>query len=139
MVQTCKFLGLYCTPSYFFPRRIYRIIIFSRFVYIFQITDCVISYISAYAFEELEYLDYFGIERGSLTLMSAYGMMGLSVEKLTSDTHTIPQNLGMFEILYSALPGNTVPAGFLANFKNLTSVTLRVSTCIRSVRILAFP
>ena len=92
-----------------------------------QITDCEVSYISSYAFEELEYLDYLGIERGSLTLMSAYGLMGVSVEKLTSDTHTIPQNLGMFEVLYTALPSNSVPAGFLASFKNLTAVTMRVS------------
>ena len=100
-----------------------------------QIKDCTISYISANSFEELEYLDYFGIEMSPLLLMSSYGMFGLSVEKLTTDTHTIPQNFGMFEMLYSALPSNSVPAGLLTHWKNLTAVTIKVNIHRCSVKL----
>ena len=49
------------------------------------------------------------------------------MEKLDFETHTFPQPLGHFEVNNCKFNIKYVPPGLLFNWKNLTSVSLRVS------------
>ena len=89
-------------------------------------TACVIYSIPAYAFANLGSLDFFKIEKGRIDAVDGNAWLGLNVEKLSSDSHQFPRNLGRFEISYCNITTETVPIGLLYNMKNLTSAVLRV-------------
>ena len=61
------------------------------------------------------------------------------MEKLTSGTHSVPRNLGRFEIMYSPFTGKIVPPGLLFNWKNLTSASIVVcSNCVKKFHIIIY-
>jgi hypothetical protein len=78
-------------------------------------------------FTELNNLDYFSFEGGSIDDIDPNGMFGLSVEKMTFDSHTIPRNMGKFDLKYTPFSTKSVPPGLLFNWKNLSTVALVVS------------
>lgn len=77
-------------------------------------------------FKELVNLDYFSFEGGAIDDIDPNGMFGLTVEKLHFHQHSIPRNLGRFELRYSPFSTKSVPPGLLYNWKNLSSVVLVV-------------
>lgn len=92
----------------------------------FQIRNCLNHNIPAEAFAGFENIDHFRFEGGSIDSIDINAWSGLNVEKLMNDAHSIPRNLGFFEVLYTKFPSTTVPPGLLYNMKNLTAATLRV-------------
>ena len=95
--------------------------------YPFQIRNCGLYNIPSEAFKELGNLDYFKIENGKIDEVNINAWMSLNVERLTSDSHAIPRNLGKIEISYTRLSTTTLPTGLLYNMKNLTEAVLRVN------------
>ena len=95
---------------------------------LFQIRNCYTYNIPAEAFIDLVNLDYLSFEGGAIDLVDSNAMAGLSVEKLDFETHTFPQPLGHFEVKNCKFNIKYVPPGLLFNWKNLTSVSLRVSS-----------
>ncbi|KAH3777832.1 hypothetical protein DPMN_179280 [Dreissena polymorpha] len=64
----------------------------------FSIRNCGLYNIPSEAFKELGNLDYFKIENGKIDEVNINAWMSLNVERLTSDSHAIPRNLGKIEI-----------------------------------------
>lgn len=89
-----------------------------------KMRNCIGYSIPAYMFSDFVELDYFGIWGGSIDDVDPNGFAGLSVEKLTAAAHSIPRNLGHFDIRYSTFVSQVVPPGLLYSWKNLTSATL---------------
>ena len=95
-----------------------------------QIKDCNTHNIPTSVFADFGDLDYFAFENGYIDSVDPNAMVGLNVEKLTSDTHQIPRNLGKFEILFSKFVSQSLPPGLMFNWKNLTSATIMVSKMV---------
>ena len=97
------------------------------YVLIFQFKNCKVYNIPSSVFADIADLDYFGIENGEIDVVDPNAMTGLTVEKLTSATHSFPRKRGLFEVLYSPFSDQAIPVGLLYSWKNLTSVTIKVS------------
>lgn len=91
-----------------------------------QIRHCNILDLPADIFSGFENLDSFIFEGGTIDTIDVNAFVGLSVEKLSSDDHVIPRNLGKFEFQYTKFSGSEIPAGILYNMKNLTTIVFRV-------------
>ncbi|XP_060573711.1 leucine-rich repeat transmembrane protein FLRT3-like isoform X2 [Ruditapes philippinarum] len=89
-----------------------------------KIRNCDTYYIPSQMFTELNNLDFFSFEGGSIDDIDPNGMFGLSVEKMTFDSHTIPRNMGKFDLKYTPFSTKSVPPGLLFNWKNLSTVAL---------------